>query len=74
MQSSSPHLRLFRHLVRPARGGAAGVVIVFALLLVVSAQAGLMGIPLALLLTLGSSNTPTSCLIIRRVGTMNRPY
>jgi hypothetical protein len=51
MQSPPTHLRLFRHLVRPARGGAAGVVIVFALLLVISAQAGLMGIPLALLLT-----------------------
>jgi hypothetical protein len=44
-------MKLFRHLVRPARGGAAGVVMVFALLLVVCAKAGLMGIPLALLLT-----------------------
>jgi hypothetical protein len=51
MQSAPTHKRLFRHLVRPARGGAAGVVIVFALLLATCAQAGLMGIPLALLLT-----------------------
>ena len=51
MQSAPTHKRLFRHLVRPARGGAAGVVIVFAMLLAICAQAGLMGIPLALLLT-----------------------
>lgn len=51
MQSTPTHLRLFRHLIRPARGGAAGVVIVFALLLAMCAQAGLMGIPLALVLT-----------------------
>jgi hypothetical protein len=51
MQSPPTHMRLFRHLIRPARGGAAGVVIVFALLLALCAQAGLMGIPLALLLT-----------------------
>jgi hypothetical protein len=51
MRSTPTHLRLLRHLVRPARGGAAGVVILFALLLVVCAQAGRMGIPLALLLT-----------------------
>ncbi len=51
MQSAPTHKRLFRHLVRPARGGAAGVVIVFAVLLAICAQAGLVGIPLALLLT-----------------------
>jgi hypothetical protein len=51
MQASSVHLRLIRHLVRPARGGAAGVVIVFALLLDVAAKARFIGIPLALLLT-----------------------
>ncbi|MGO9932059.1 MAG: hypothetical protein ACLPV8_09650 [Steroidobacteraceae bacterium] len=39
------------HLVRPARGGAAAVVIVFALLLFIAAKAGFIGIPLALLLT-----------------------
>jgi hypothetical protein len=39
---------LFRHLVRPARGGAAAVVVVFALLLAIAVRAGLVGIPLAL--------------------------
>jgi hypothetical protein len=43
------HQTLFRHLARPARGGAAGVVIVFAFLLVIAAKARLIGIPLALL-------------------------
>jgi hypothetical protein len=42
---------LLRHLLRPTRGGAAGVVIVFALLLFVGAKAGIFGIPLDLLLT-----------------------
>jgi hypothetical protein len=37
-------------MLRPARGGAAGVVVVFAILLSIAAQAGLMGIPLALIL------------------------
>jgi hypothetical protein len=41
---------LLHHLIRPARGGAAGVVIVFAVLLTVAANAGLLGIPLALIL------------------------
>ncbi len=49
MQPQPAHLALFRHLVRPARGGAAGVVIVFAFLLVIAAKARLIGIPLALL-------------------------
>ena len=40
---------LLPHLLRPARGGAAGVVIVFAALLTLAAKAGLLGIPLALL-------------------------
>src|SRR5882762_3646149 len=44
-------LKFFSHLLRPARGGAAGVVIVFAVLLSISAKAGLPGIPLALILT-----------------------
>jgi hypothetical protein len=43
-------LTLTRHLARPARGGAAGVVIVFALLFHIAAKAGFIGIPLALLL------------------------
>lgn len=46
-----PHLNLLRHLVRPARGGAAGVLIVFAVLLTIAANAGLLGIPLAFILT-----------------------
>jgi hypothetical protein len=40
---------LIQHLVRPARGGAAAVVVAFAFLLSLSAKAGLMGIPPALL-------------------------
>jgi hypothetical protein len=44
-------LNLLHHLVRPARGGAAAVVVVFAFLLFVAAQARLVGIPLALLVT-----------------------
>jgi hypothetical protein len=45
------HLNLLRHLIRPIRGGAAAVVIVFALLFTVAANAGLLGIPLAVILT-----------------------
>jgi hypothetical protein len=44
-------LKIIPHLLRPARGGAAGVVIVFALLLSIAAKAGLIGLPLALILT-----------------------
>jgi hypothetical protein len=44
-------LKIIPHLLRPARGGAAGVVIVFALLLSIAAKAGLFGLPLALILT-----------------------
>src|SRR6267142_512325 len=43
-------LKFFSHLLRPARGGAAGVVVVFAVLLSIAAKAGLPGIPLALIL------------------------
>jgi hypothetical protein len=46
-----PQLKILPHLLRPARGGAAGVLIVFAILLSVAANAGLMGIPLAFILT-----------------------
>jgi hypothetical protein len=46
-----PHLPLLPHLLRPARGGAAAVLIVFAVLLALAAKAGLMGIPLAFVLT-----------------------
>jgi len=42
-------MKLIRHLFRPARGGAAAVVVVFAFLLVIASRAGLMGIPMALL-------------------------
>lgn len=51
MKAVHPHQNLIPHLVRPIRGGAAGVLIVFALLLSVAAHAGLFGIPLAVILT-----------------------
>ena len=44
MPTSLPH-----HMLRPARGGAAGVVVVFAILLTIAAKAGFAGIPLALI-------------------------
>jgi hypothetical protein len=46
-----PQLKIIPHLLRPVRGGAAGVLIVFSILLSVAAQGGLMGIPLTLILT-----------------------
>jgi hypothetical protein len=46
-----PNTKIIPHLLRPARGGAAGVVIVFALLLSIAAKAGLFGLPLTLILT-----------------------
>jgi hypothetical protein len=46
----NPRQRILPHLLRPTRGGAAGVIIVFAFLLSLAAKAGLIGIPLALLL------------------------
>jgi len=46
-----PNTKIILHLLRPARGGAAGVVIVFALLLSIAAKAGLFGLPLTLILT-----------------------
>ncbi len=49
-EPSHPRWRLFRHWLRPARGGAAGVVIVFALLAFIAVKAGLLGIPMGLLL------------------------
>jgi hypothetical protein len=45
------HSTLLHHLFRPARGGAVAVIIVFAFLLVIAAQARFVGIPLALLVT-----------------------
>jgi hypothetical protein len=47
-----PHLKILRHLLRPARGGAAGVLIVFAVLLAAAASAPwYTGVPSALILT-----------------------
>lgn len=40
-----------RHLIRPTRGGAAAVLIVFAALLSLASKAGFTGIPLAVILT-----------------------
>jgi len=51
MRQASVHSKLIRHLLRPARGGAAAVVVVFAFLLVIASRAGLMGIPMDLLVT-----------------------
>ncbi len=41
-------MNLLRHLIRPARGGAVAVVIVFAFLLFIAQKAGIIGIPLGL--------------------------
>jgi hypothetical protein len=49
MRGRNTHLNLLHHLVRPARGGAAAVLVVFAFLLVLAAKARLVGIPLAFL-------------------------
>src|SRR5258706_767535 len=46
-----PTPKILSHLLRPTRGGAAGVLVVFAVLLAVAAKAGLMGIPMAFILT-----------------------
>jgi hypothetical protein len=48
---SQSHLKILTHLLRPTRGGAACVLIIFALLLSIAAKGGLMGIPLAFLVT-----------------------
>jgi len=44
-------INLLRHLIRPARGGAVAVIVVFAFLLFIAAKARFIGIPLALLVT-----------------------
>jgi hypothetical protein len=44
-------LNILHHLLRPVRGGAAALMIVFAFLLVLAAKASLMGIPMALIIT-----------------------
>jgi hypothetical protein len=49
MRTSNTPLKLLHHLLRPARGGAAAVVVVFAFLLFLAVKAGLIGIPLGLL-------------------------
>ncbi|MFI4891148.1 MAG: hypothetical protein ACHQIL_11515, partial [Steroidobacterales bacterium] len=54
-ERSEPNINLlclpfYTHLLRPARGGAAGVVLVFSVGLALAAQAGLMGLPLGVLL------------------------
>src|ERR1700682_2024329 len=46
-----PQLKIISHLLRPTRGGAAGVLIVFAILLYIAAKVGLVGIPLAFIIT-----------------------
>ncbi len=53
MEKGKDRLRLsiFRHLLRPIRGGAAAVLVVFAVLLTFAAKAGLMGLPATLILT-----------------------
>jgi len=51
LKATLPSAKIIRHLLRPARGGAAAVVIVFALLLDIAAKAGLAGIPFGLILT-----------------------
>ncbi len=49
MRGSPVHPKLLHHLIRPARGGAAAVVVVFAFLLFIASKAGFPGIPLALI-------------------------
>jgi hypothetical protein len=49
MRVSPVHSKLIHHLLRPARGGAAAVVVVFAFLLSLAAQSRFVGIPLDLL-------------------------
>jgi hypothetical protein len=51
MRPPPVHSKLIRHLIRPARGGAAGVVVVFAFLLFIASKVGLAGIPLAFVVT-----------------------
>jgi hypothetical protein len=46
----APHAALLAHLLRPLRGAAAALVLVFAVLLLIALKAGFAGIPLALVL------------------------
>jgi len=50
MQRKLPTI-VFPHLLRPARGGSAALIVVFAFLLTIAYHAGLLGIPLAFILT-----------------------
>jgi hypothetical protein len=47
----SQAMNLLRHFLRPARGGAAAVVIVFAMLLALAIRGGIVGIPLGFVVT-----------------------
>jgi hypothetical protein len=51
MRPPPVHSKLLHHLIRPARGGAAAVVVVFAFLLFIASKAGFVGIPLAFVVT-----------------------
>jgi len=51
LKVAHPTDQILSHLLRPTRGGAAGVLIVFPILLSIAAKAGLFGIPMALILT-----------------------
>jgi hypothetical protein len=51
LKTPHPHQNLLRHLTRPTRGGAAALLIVFSVLLALASRAGLMGIPMVLILT-----------------------
>lgn len=44
-------MKILPHLLRPARGGSAALIIVFALILSIAAHAGLLGIPAAFIVT-----------------------
>jgi hypothetical protein len=46
----APHFALLTHLLRPLRGAAAALVLVFAVLFLIALKAGFAGIPLALVL------------------------
>jgi hypothetical protein len=51
VQAPPVRSKLIQHLIRPARGGAAAVVVIFAFLLMLASQVGLAGIPLELIVT-----------------------
>ena len=44
-------MNILPHLLRPVRGAARGVLIVFSVLLTIAVKGGLVGLPLALILT-----------------------